>query len=54
MRRYMATPLGREQAVMDTVSFREWRRFETQRHRETQRGGASVLLFDSVRDSVKK
>ncbi len=38
MKRDMATPLARQQAVIETVSCREWRRFETQRHRE-HRGG---------------
>jgi len=51
MKRDMATPLARQQAVIDTVSFRERRRFETQRHQRTQRGkleSCSFLYLESV------
>jgi len=45
MERVMATPLARQQAVIDTVSCRERRRFETQSHREHRGGEARVLLI---------
>ncbi len=49
MKRDMGTPLARQQAVIDTVSCRERRRFETQSHRE-HRGGklesGSLIPFE--------
>jgi len=49
MKRDIASLLARQQAVIDTVSCRERRRFETQSHRE-HRGGmlesGSLILFE--------